>query len=154
MGLRVCFQFAKGCSRHVGVSEVPACPRGDQRDSEKQQWSSRALGSRQRDHRVWRLWTGRMWLNWWMSAAGDPLGHKYALEEAINFYVGYTYLGPFCFGGLLKIQESQRCKEGDNHGSHPLSLKASCVLRVRAIHYRLNILGKILITVGKIICQL
>lgn len=34
MGLRICFQFPKGYSRHIGISEVPACPRGDQRDSE------------------------------------------------------------------------------------------------------------------------
>ena len=30
-----CFHFPKGCFRHVGASEIPACPRGDQRSSGK-----------------------------------------------------------------------------------------------------------------------
>lgn len=138
MGLRICFQFPKGCSRHIGISEVPACPRGDQRDSENisslaEPW---ALCKEATGHEDFNL-EGGIWTGECPQQGTDPAGHichKYALEEALNYCAGYTYLGPFCFSRLLKTEESQRRKKGDNYGSHLLYLKASCVPHVRAIH--------------------
>lgn len=38
----------------------------------KKRWPGRALKFGQRGHRVWGVGTGRMELEWWMQAAGDP----------------------------------------------------------------------------------
>lgn len=34
MGLKLCFQFPKGCPMYAGIPGVPVYPKGDQRGSE------------------------------------------------------------------------------------------------------------------------
>lgn len=147
---------SQGLLEAYRVSEVPACPRRDQRDSENisglaEPWALDKEATGYKDFSLeGGVWTGECQQQGtlWVIFAINMLWKKLSIPvQVIHIW------DPSVFLGCLK-QENQRWKEGDNYGSHFLYLKASCVPHVRAIHYRLNILGKIFITVGEILCQL